>query len=325
MKDLENYRESFENHLINYVSTYKTPENLYAPIRYIVGLGGKRLRPMLTLLACDIFDKPFQNGLDAALAIELFHNFSLMHDDIMDRAPLRRGHVTVHEKWDTNTAILSGDALLILAYRLFENYSPLVFHQLATLFSKTAIEVCEGQQLDIDFQYTNQVSVGDYIDMICRKTAVLLGAALEMGAIIAECSPEDQQHLYEYGKNLGIAFQLQDDYLDVFGNSETFGKQLGGDIIENKKTFLYLKSLEKAPASQRTLLEELFSIRPENPSEKIETVTKIFLETGVTEETQITIQQYVEAALVHAQALQISHDNKQLLTEFAHYLTGRSF
>lgn len=325
MKNLDQYRESFESHLHHYMSPYKTPENLYVPIRYIVGLGGKRLRPMLTLLACDIFDKPFQKGLDAALAIELFHNFSLIHDDIMDRAPLRRGHVTVHEKWDTNTAILSGDALLIMAYRLFENYKPTVFHQLATLFSKTAIEVCEGQQLDIDFQHTNQVTVDDYIDMICRKTAVLLGAALEMGAIIAECSQEDQQHLYEYGKNLGIAFQLQDDYLDVFGNSEIFGKQTGGDIIENKKTFLYLKSLEKAPGSQRKLLEGLFSIHPENPSDKIETVTNIYLESGVTKDTQAAIQQYVAGALVHAQALQISAENKQLLTDFAQYLTGRIF
>ena len=192
-------------------------------------------------MTTDCFEGDTNSALDAALAVEVFHNFSLIHDDIMDAAPLRRGHQTVHEKWDLNTGILSGDAMLIMAYQLFENYPPDVFQNLAILFSETALEVCEGQQYDIDFETRHDVSIVEYLKMIEYKTAVLVGAAMKMGAIIAGASEEDQNRSYEFGRNLGIAFQLQDDYLDAFGNPETFGKQVGGDIIENKKNLFIFK------------------------------------------------------------------------------------
>src|SRR5690606_16898743 len=208
MLSLELYQSEFETYIAR-KSILKEPKNLYEPIEYILNIGGKRLRPIFTLMVCDIFGKPYKNALDAALAVELFHNFSLMHDDIMDNAPLRRGRQTVHEKWNINTGILSGDALLILAYQLFENYPPEIFHQLAKLFSTTAIEVCEGQQLDVDFQQKDEVSLDDYLLMITNKTAVLIGAAMAMGAIVAEASEDEKNHIYQFGKNLGIAFQLQ--------------------------------------------------------------------------------------------------------------------
>lgn len=254
MKAIETYQEQF----LAFLETYKEerePKNLYEPIAYILNLGGKRLRPVLTLMTADCFDGDTNQALDAALAVEVFHNFSLIHDDIMDAAPLRRGHQTVHEKWDLNTGILSGDAMLIMAYQLFENYQPETFQKLAKLFSKTALEVCEGQQYDIDFEMRSDVSIPEYLKMIEYKTAVLVGAAMKMGAIIANASTEDQNRCYEFGKNLGIAFQLQDDYLDAFGNPETFGKQVGGDIIENKKTYLYLKALEFSSESDQQKLD----------------------------------------------------------------------
>ena len=243
MKAIEIYQKHFLSYLKDY-NTERDPKNLYEPVQYILNLGGKRLRPILTLMTADCFGGDVNKALDAALAVEVFHNFSLIHDDIMDDAPLRRGQQTVHEKWDLNTGILSGDAMLIMAYQLFENYPPETFQNLLTLFSKTALEVCEGQQYDIDFETRNAVSIAEYLKMIEYKTAVLVAAAMKMGAIIAGASDEDQNRCYEFGKNLGIAFQLQDDYLDAFGNPETFGKQVGGDIIENKKTYLYLKALE---------------------------------------------------------------------------------
>ena len=219
------------------------PKNLYEPIRYILSLGGKRLRPVLTLMSAEVFDVDCKKALAAATAVEVFHNFSLIHDDIMDDAPLRRGNETVHQKWNINTGILSGDAMLILAYQYFEEYEPSIFRELAKLFSKTALEVCEGQQYDVDFETRDDVTISEYLKMIEYKTAVLVGAAMKMGAIVAGTSEENANSIYDFGLNLGIAFQLQDDYLDAFGNPETFGKQVGGDIIENKKTYLYLKAV----------------------------------------------------------------------------------
>ena len=231
-------------------------------------------------MTTDCFEGDTNSALDAALAVEVFHNFSLIHDDIMDAAPLRRGHQTVHEKWDLNTGILSGDAMLIMAYQLFENYPPDVFQNLAILFSKTALEVCEGQQYDIDFETRHDVSIVEYLKMIEYKTAVLVGAAMKMGAIIAGASEEDQNRSYEFGRNLGIAFQLQDDYLDAFGNPETFGKQVGGDIIENKKTYLYLKALEFSSESDQQKLKNLFSTQTTDTKDKVEIVKQIFNASG---------------------------------------------
>lgn len=320
---LSQYRDSFLEHL-DKIIILKEPHSLYEPIHYILHLGGKRLRPIFTLMSCELFGTPHHKALNAALAVELFHNFSLIHDDIMDNAPLRRGKKTVHEKWDINTGILSGDATLILAYQLFENYPPEVFQKLAKLFSTTAIEVCEGQQYDIDFENRDDVTLDEYLHMITYKTAVLLGAAMKMGAIIAEASDSCQEKIYEFGKNLGIAFQLQDDYLDAFGNPDTFGKQVGGDIIENKKTFLYLKALQNLNERDAKMLEHLFSIHPKNPEDKIETVKKIYETSGAKKNSMTEIQKYTEMAVQSLEKVEISEKGKEQLREFAADLIKRT-
>ena len=268
------------NRSIDEMMLLKEPVNLYEPIRYIVSLGGKRVRPTLTLMTCDALKKEYEQAIYASLALELFHNFSLIHDDIMDNAPLRRGNPTVHSKWDLNTGILSGDAMLILAYKLFENYPPDLFKELAVLFSKTALEVCEGQQYDIDFETSDQVGLEDYMKMIEFKTAVLLGAAMKMGAIVAGASDTCKDDFYELGRNLGIAFQLQDDYLDSFGKTNSFGKQIGGDIVSNKKTFLYLMALKKGNRDQIQKLKELYSTTSSDPQQKVDEVLSIYKSTG---------------------------------------------
>jgi len=324
MTSLDTLRTAFLDHLTTQFSAPKEPKNLYAPIHYILDLGGKRLRPVLTLMSCELFGTPFEKAQNAALAVELFHNFSLIHDDIMDNAPLRRGKETVHEKWDTNTGILSGDALLILAYQLFENYEPETFQKLAKLFSKTAIEVCEGQQYDMDFEERDNVSVDEYLHMINFKTAVLVGAAMEMGAIVAQASEKSQNAIYEFGRNLGLAFQLQDDYLDVFGNPETFGKQVGGDIISNKKTYLYLKTLHDLPEPDSRELEHLYSIQPENPAEKIEAVKRLFESSGAKEKTKNKIKNYTDVAINLLNELHISEIGKNESTDFANHLIYRT-
>ncbi len=300
------------------------PKRLYEPIQYILSLGGKRLRPVLTLLTCEFFSGDYKKAIDAALAVELFHNFSLIHDDIMDEAPLRRGEETVHTKWDINTGILSGDAMLILAYQYFENYEPKLFSELAKLFSKTALEVCEGQQYDVDFETRNDVTLSEYLKMIEYKTAVLVGAAMKMGAIVAGASNESKEGIYDFGRNLGIAFQLQDDYLDAFGNPDTFGKQVGGDIIANKKTFLYLTALETAGPSEVEELIKLFSTSPKDPSEKIHRVKSIFERSGAVAATEEKIAAYTLTANSILEQVQISEDRKEKLREFGHWLMGRT-
>lgn len=323
MLSIEKYQKAFVAYLKEF-STPKEPNSLYQPIYYILELGGKRLRPVLTLMAAEIFNEKYEKALDAALAIEVFHNFSLIHDDIMDDAPLRRGQQTVHEKWDLNTGILSGDAMLILAYQLFENYEGQTFKYLAKLFSKTALEVCEGQQYDIDFETRNDVTIPEYLKMIEYKTAVLVGAAMQMGAIVAQSSKEDQEGIYAFGKNLGIAFQLQDDYLDAFGDPKTFGKQVGGDIIENKKTFLYLKTLEFSNANDKLQLQHLFSINPTDAKDKIETVKQLFESSGASEATKEEIKKYTEKAFSVLEHLNISNENKAILKAFGEQLMNRN-
>lgn len=301
----------------------KQPQNLYEPIDYILSLGGKRIRPVLTLMAADIFDGDHKKAIAAAKAVEMFHNFSLVHDDIMDDAPLRRGNETVHEKWDLNTGILSGDAMLILAYQYFENYEPKVFQALAKLFSKTALEVCEGQQYDVDFETRDDVTIPEYLKMIEYKTAVLLGAAMKMGAIVAETTEENTNLIYNFGLNLGIAFQLQDDYLDAFGNPETFGKQVGGDIIENKKTYLYLKAMEFSNTENKQQLLHLFSIQPQDNTDKIESVKAIFNSSGASQATQEAIAKYTEMAYETLEKMHLSDDKKMILRLFGDKLMNR--
>jgi len=322
MHSINQYQEFIANYLESQYET-KEPKNLYDPIHYILGLGGKRMRPVLTLMSAEVFDADYKKALPAALAVEVFHNFSLIHDDIMDDAPLRRGNVTVHEKWDINTGILSGDAMLILAYQYFEKYEPAIFKELAKLFSKTALEVCEGQQWDVDFETRTDVSIPEYLKMIQYKTAVLVAAAMKMGAIIAETSQENANLIYDFGLNLGLAFQLQDDYLDAFGNPETFGKQVGGDIIENKKTYLYLKALEFASRDQAQQLVDLFAIQPEDSSDKIAAVKEIFVASGAAQETKNAIQDFTFKAFDTLQNISIDNDKKEMLRTFGENLMGR--
>ncbi|MCH3881636.1 MULTISPECIES: polyprenyl synthetase family protein [Tenacibaculum] len=320
--DILHYQKEFLSYL-NSKKWINEPRNLYEPIEYILQLGGKRMRPILTLMGCHIFSDEYKKSLPAALAIEVFHNFTLVHDDIMDDAPLRRGKETVHEKWNLNTGVLSGDAMLILAYQYFENYEPIVFQKLAKLFSKTALEVCDGQQLDIDFETRSDVTIPEYINMIRLKTSVLVGAALKMGAIVAEADEKNADLIYEFGLNLGIAFQLQDDYLDTFGNPETFGKQVGGDIMENKKTFLYLKSLLLASTEDKEKLNSLYSTKLEDNNDKIIEVKNIFTSYKIPEETQSIIKEYTEKAFKTLEILDISEENKMNLKNFGLQLMQR--
>ncbi|WP_074409520.1 polyprenyl synthetase family protein [Aquimarina megaterium] len=323
MHTISDYQRYFLEYLSKKTIT-KEPRNLYEPISYILNLGGKRLRPILVLMASEIFGGDYKKALDAALAIEVFHNFSLIHDDIMDDAPLRRGKETVHEKWDINTGILSGDAMLINAYQLFENYEGNTFRELAKLFTKTAIEVCEGQQYDIDFETRDDVTIPEYIQMIEYKTAVLVGAAMRMGATVANAPEDCRSSIYDFGRLLGLAFQLQDDYLDAFGDPKTFGKQVGGDIIENKKTILYLKALEFASEEERKQLKELFSLTPNNPSQKIDIIKHLFETTGAKDKTRLEIEKYTNKAFSVLETLSITEDKKAILKSFGEKLMNRS-
>lgn len=320
--DILNYQKDF----LAYLSAKewnREPKNLYDPIDYILQLSGKRIRPVLTLMATDVFTGDYQKALPAALAIEVFHNFTLVHDDIMDDAPLRRGKKTVHEKWDINTGILSGDAMLILAYQYFENYEPKVFRELAKLFSKTALEVCDGQQLDVDFETRTDVTIPEYINMIRLKTSVLVAAALKMGAIIAEADENNANLMYDFGLNLGIAFQLQDDFLDTFGNPETFGKQVGGDIIENKKTFLYLKALETGTEEDQKKLKYFYRQKLEENSVKINEVRRVFERNDIPNLIKEQITQYTHAAFEKLDALAITEESKAKLKNFGMALMNR--
>lgn len=281
------------------------------------------MRPVLTLMTTEIFNADYKKALAAATAVEVFHNFSLIHDDIMDDAPLRRGNETVHEKWDVNTGILSGDAMLILAYQYFEHYEPRIFQSLAKLFSKTALEVCEGQQWDVDFEQRDDVTIPEYLKMIEYKTAVLVGAAMKMGAIVAETSEDNANLIYDFGLNLGIAFQLQDDYLDAFGDPETFGKQVGGDIIENKKTYLYLKAMEFAKTEEKDQLLHLFSIQPNDNSDKVASVKEIFNRTGASEATQEAIKNFTFKAFTMLEKMDIEAEKKAMLKAFGENLMMR--
>lgn len=322
MKEVDLYRKFFLEFMEQKIQL-REPENLYEPMQYILQLGGKILRPVLVLMAAEIFGTKAEKALYAALAIEVFHNFSLVHDDIMDDAPLRRGKTTVHEKWDINTGILSGDAMLINAYRFFENYDGKTFRLLAQLFTDTAIKVCEGQQYDIDFEEKNDVSEREYMKMIEYKTAVLVGASLEMGAIIAGTSEGNRKKIYEFGRLLGLAFQLQDDYLDVFGDPEKFGKQVGGDIIENKKTYIYLMALTHSTQREAKQLEHLFALNPKDPTDKINSVMRIFETSNADEKTREAIEKYTKKAFEALEALEVDDTHKSMLREFGVELMER--
>ncbi|MDD3721230.1 MAG: polyprenyl synthetase family protein [Lutibacter sp.] len=324
MKRIETYKEDFIGYL-NEKINIKEPANLYKPIHYILQIGGKRLRPVLTLMTCEIFNGQVKEAYDAALAIEIFHNFTLVHDDIMDSAPIRRGFETVHKKWNINTGILSGDAMLIIAYQCFENYESVIYQKLLKLFSKTALEVCEGQQLDVDFESRNDVTIEEYLQMITYKTSVLVAAAMKMGAIIANVNNDDNEaeKIYEFGLNLGIAFQLQDDYLDTFGDEALFGKQIGRDISENKKTFLFLKAIEVCEIKDKEKLMALYKSTANNEL-KIKEATQIFKKNNIPEITIQEIESYTNKAYEILDKLSISDEKKTMLKNFGNSLIKRT-
>lgn len=295
------------------------PDSLYQPANYILSLGGKRLRPIFVMLGCEAFGKPASEALKAAMAIEVFHNFTLVHDDIMDAADMRRNQPTVHKKYNINTAILSGDVMMIQAYQyLLEYKEASLVSVLIETMNAMALGVCEGQQMDMDFEHRKDVTIGEYIEMITKKTSVLMGAAIQMGAIVAGADLKNQKHIYEFAKYFGICFQLQDDFLDVFGEVEQVGKRIGGDILQNKKTYLFLKSLELSDPQQRTLLEKLYFTSDHNYSEieKINTVTQIFKNLHVQVYSKEIIDAYKDLALSHLNACDLTEITKSALMQF---------
>ena len=320
-QDLDRYQKMVSK-LLEDMNVPVEPANLYEPIRYILSLGGKRLRPTLALMGHEIFDDHFEQSGHAALAVEIFHNFSLIHDDIMDEAPLRRGKETVHKKWNQNIAILSGDVMLVQAYEQLSVYSGNTLKRLLELFNKTAIEVCNGQQLDMDFEEQDEVSIEEYLEMIRLKTAVLLGCSLKMGGIVADGPSRSCDKLYEFGVNLGIAFQLQDDILDVYAEGDQFGKQVGGDIISNKKTYLLLKAFEDANAEQKAELEKQLSNN--NPADKVNAVMGIYNELNIKEKATQKMMEYHQLALENLEDINVDEEHKLPLRAVAAYLSDRA-
>lgn len=301
----------------------KEPASLYEPIRYLMGLGGKRMRPLLTLLAYGLFKNDPKKIVSYAVAVEAFHNFTLMHDDIMDNAPLRRGNVTVHEKWNVNTAILSGDVMLVKVYDMLLSLEADKLKTILKAFNTCAAEVCEGQQWDMEFETIDRVTEKQYINMIRLKTAVLLGFSLELGAILADASAEDQRALREFGVNIGIGFQLKDDLLDAYADPKKFGKQVGGDILANKKTYLLIKALEKAKGKQKQKLMALLNGEKIGPKKKIDSVKEIYNSLYIPEQTAKKVNQYFEKGFKNLDTLTCNPEAKSVLRKFTGDLIGR--
>jgi len=299
------------------------PAELYEPISYILSLGGKRMRPALLLLACDLFGGDVDAAIQPALAIEVFHNFTLMHDDIMDNAPLRRGRVTVHERWNNNVGILSGDVMLVQGYKLMMQVEDRLLRPILDIFNTTAVGVCEGQQLDMEFEERHTVSINEYLEMIRLKTAVVLGGALKIGALIGGAILKDAELLSSFGEHLGIAFQLQDDILDVYGDPEKFGKQVGGDIISNKKTYLLIKALELADQQQTKALTDWIALKQFDNTGKVTAVTGIYNALEVRQYAENAMQTYADKAFEALDAINLPDDHKQYLRDFADGLLVR--
>ena len=293
---------------------------LYDPAQYILQLGGKRVRPVCVLMGNELFDEIIPDAYHVATAIELFHNFTLIHDDIMDKAPVRRGMPTVHAKYGEPSALLAGDVMFVKAYEYLNKLSTPYFHKVLRLFNKTAAEVCEGQQLDMDFEKKDAVSLDEYVNMITLKTSVLLAASLQLGAILGGTGERNQQHIYEFGKNLGIAFQVQVDYLDAFGDPEKFGKQVGGDIIANKKTFLMIHAFEVASAADKKELQQLMI---DNPADKVTRVLQIFKNAAVDKWANELKEKYLQTALHHLEEIAVLSKRKEPLKELALFLIQR--
>jgi geranylgeranyl diphosphate synthase type II len=312
-----------EKHLQN-LSIPDTPPELYEPVRYVLSMGGKRIRPALVLLACDLFYGGVEQALIPAMAIEMFHNFTLLHDDIMDKSELRRGHTTVHVKYDDNVAILSGDVMSILASRLMNQSPGVVLSSVHDVFTKTAMQVCEGQQLDMNFEKRLAVSEEEYLHMIELKTAVLIAASLKIGAMLGGASAKEADELYEYGRNLGIAFQLQDDLLDTYGDPNLVGKKLGTDIVDNKKTYLVIEAMEQADEAQKEVLTDWLTRSSFDPAEKIAAVIGLFDELNIRERCERRIKEYYSRALSSLKDLNRPEERKEELYNFATFLMNRN-
>lgn len=312
------------NHLDS-LADERQPRHLYEPIEYVLSLGGKRIRPTLMLLAYNLYREHPEDILMPACGIETYHNYTLLHDDLMDQADLRRGHETVHKRWDANTAILSGDSMLVLAYQRMAQCSPNKLKEVIDLFTQTALEIGEGQQYDMDFEKRDDVTEDEYIEMIRLKTSVLLACALKIGAILGDASAEDADNLYRFGEKIGLAFQLQDDFLDVYGDPKVFGKAIGGDIVSNKKTYMLINAFNRANAQQRAELERWTQLKDFDRQEKIDAVTALYNDMGIDRLAQDKMATYYEESKKYLAAVHVPTEKKRELTAYAQQMMKRTY
>lgn len=322
MQEIERLRVLIEDR-ISKLDYSQEPRNLYKPISYTLNNAGKRIRPILTLMACNMFSENIEDAINPALGIEVFHNFTLLHDDIMDKAPVRRGKPTVYKKWDENIAILSGDTMMVQAFELMVDAPVYCLRDVLKLFSDVSIGVCEGQMYDMDFETRNNVAVDEYLEMIRLKTSVLIAGALKVGALIGKASKADAENIYQFGLNLGIAFQLLDDWLDVYGDPEVFGKKIGGDIVANKKTFLLIKALNEAEGKKKAELEKWLSLNDYNETKKIETVKEIYSDLGIDKIVLNKAKDYSDLAFEYLDIINVDETKKMLLKELGNKLLKR--
>ena len=313
------------NNQLAKVALNRQPSGLYEPIRYVLSLGGKRIRPTLMLLAYNLYEDHPERIISSACALETYHNYTLLHDDLMDNADLRRGHMTVHKRWDANTAILSGDSMLVLAYEGMAQCRGDKLHEVLSLFTKTALEIGEGQQYDMDFENRNDVTEEEYIEMIRLKTSVLLACAMKIGAILADAPEADADNLYRFGEQIGLAFQLQDDYLDVYGDTKVFGKTIGGDIISNKKTYMLINALALANEQQRATLRNWLDMPDPDPQEKVAAITELYNEIGVNRLATEKIKYYFHESRKYLDAVGVSDERKVELLAYTHDMMKREY
>lgn len=313
------------NEFLDHLSYDRKPESLYEPIKYVLSMGGKRIRPTLMLLAYNLYKENPEDILMNACALETYHNYTLLHDDLMDNADMRRGHLTVHKKWNDNTAILSGDSMLVLAFQRMMQCDEKHLKDILDLFTVTALEIGEGQQYDMEFETRNDVKEEEYIEMIRLKTSVLLACALKIGAILADASTEDAENLYKFGEQIGLAFQLQDDYLDVYGDSKVFGKEIGGDITSNKKTYMFINAFNKANAAQREELTRWVSARDFDRNEKVDAVTRLYNEIGIDQLAQDKIAYYFAESKKYLDAVNVPEEKKEELRKYAQKMMKRQY
>lgn len=313
------------NHYLEHIPYDRKPSQLYEPIRYVLSLGGKRIRPTLMLLAYNLYKDDVQRILPTACAIETYHNYTLLHDDLMDNADLRRGHTTVHKKWNANTAILSGDSMLVLAFQQIAQCQPEKLKEVLDLFTVTALEIGEGQQYDMDFENRNDVTEDEYVEMIRLKTSVLLACAVKMGAILAEAPQQDADNLYRFGEKIGLAFQLQDDYLDVYGDERVFGKAIGGDILANKKTYMLINACRMADARQVKVLQRWIDDEHPDPQEKIAAITQLYNEMGIDKMAVAKINSFFQESLAFLDKVGVEAERKQELLAYTREMMKREY